>query len=257
MANLPRVGWHSHILPKGRYPPKGDAKFLCDISDILLVTQSDRPILEDQIKYIVADFFYIQEEIKNAPTAANLRSRLKKLETRLSYVSQELNDPYLRSALKREMSFFGRAYWTVKDDFASWKTGIKKLAEFSKFASEKPATGGRGNLFDREYANPKATLVHGCALLAMFARPEILSGSDDGQFIELCSFVYEFATGEDPFGEGVGLHRYSKVYAPLARRVLEIHRELESKDLTIERAQELDDELDQILEEKMFTFGEV
>ncbi len=78
-------------------------------------------------------------------------------------------------------------------------------------------TGGRAKMYLKHNSNPKWELTLSCLRTFDNKIPNEASGTENGSFYSFVAQVYEFATGEEAEGKGVGLSHPVKKVVPLYR----------------------------------------
>ena len=198
----------------------------------------------DNIDHVAATYWYHVACSETAPTAADLRTRLKTLHKQTAALAKTLGrmDGYVCYELYHALEAVTPRTleeWRIDKGFSVWRDGsssmeidreltgllarlqadLSRLEELSSLAASRKPVGGRGNLHDRFYVNPTAQLTRECGNLVHSARPDLMSGHVDGQFAAVVSAIYEYATGKEGTAPGAGLQRYVKHYGGLFARL--------------------------------------
>ncbi len=224
------------------------------LAELNISSDDKRASAEKKIGDAVHCFWWFENGASCAPTQREMKERAARVHAALGVILENVTPEnlYLSVALFRNSHRYRRER---RDDFLKRLKQLREELDVLSVAAgnlaQSSSERGRKNLWTKIYAPAKAALAHECAYISDFYRPEILSGYTGGPFARFVGAVYEFATGQEPTADGVGLEKYVKHYGRVFARQRSIQREFEAGRLNFD---EFDAEMD-TLEAQLEAYG--
>ena len=238
---MPRRGW-GEAGPPEDFGPKGDPEALGRAIDAAAaLSPTDRSEALARAVEIETEFNRESAAAAGVPRLKQMRERLQRIEKLSRELASEIRglDDYSLEAIARTSGIvpalpdrrFAAAdpddlqEWPLDDEpwtEQPWVNRLQALAalagetEFALVAEDgadpdNPDKGGDANRYRSRWKHPKWRMAVGCwHLMEWMAPRQEITATTGGRFSAFLAAIYEYATGRDADGKGVGLEAYVK-----------------------------------------------